>query len=105
VEPVTARPLDESVYGVRGMSGQVVEWTADRFAAEGPTPNGGRVVVPDGADDGEEAWLERTSLHRIVGRGGSRTHDAKAARSAFRTLLDPWTRASNVGIRLARDLG
>ncbi|MEQ1501276.1 MAG: SUMF1/EgtB/PvdO family nonheme iron enzyme, partial [Myxococcota bacterium] len=105
VEPVTARPLDESPYGVRGMAGQVVEWTADRMSVDGPCADGGRVVVPDGSADGEDAWADRRALHRIVARGGSRTHDLKAARCAFRLVADPWTRSSNFGFRIARAWG
>lgn len=98
MEAVTERPLDESACGVRGLAGLVVEWTADRMRLDGPTSDGARVVVPDGTDDAESAWGERTATHRIVGRGGSRGHDEKAARSAFRLGLDPWARASNVGL-------
>ena len=102
IEPVTARPIDESPYGVRCMAGHVVEWTADRMHPQGPERPGGHVVVPDGSADGIEAWAERTATHRIVGRGGSRVTDLKFARAAFRTAIEPWSVASNIGVRIAR---
>ncbi|MEZ4236435.1 MAG: SUMF1/EgtB/PvdO family nonheme iron enzyme [Myxococcota bacterium] len=74
MEPVQARGLDESVFGVRAMAGGVIDWTADRLAERGNTPDGERVVVPDGRADGEAAWAERTANHMIVGRGGSVVH-------------------------------
>jgi serine/threonine-protein kinase len=100
VESVHARPADTSVYGVRGTAGGVVEWTADRMSRDGPP--GQRCVVPDGSQDTEAAWLDRTADHSIVGRGGSRVHDLNAARCAFRLACDPWGLASNVGFRLVR---
>jgi formylglycine-generating enzyme required for sulfatase activity len=86
------------------MAGGVTELTADRMLPRGPTPDGGRVVIPDGSADGEDAWLGRTATHLIVGRGGSRIHHLNAVRSAFRLGIDPWALATNVGFRLARPL-
>ena len=45
LESVGARPLDESVYGVRGLAGNVVELTADRLAPQGSTPDDGERAV------------------------------------------------------------
>jgi formylglycine-generating enzyme required for sulfatase activity len=87
------------------MAGHVVEWTADRFFPEGPPTPGGRVRVPDGREDGEDAWADRTATHRLVGRGGSRVTDLKFARAAFRTSMEPWSRSANVGVRIVRSIG
>jgi serine/threonine protein kinase/formylglycine-generating enzyme required for sulfatase activity len=104
LEGVGERPTDESPYGVRGLAGQVVEWAADRFSVDGPAPDGGRVRPPDGHAETEEAWARWTATWRVVGRGGSWLHDLKGARAAFRLALEPWSRASNVGVRLVRSV-
>jgi serine/threonine protein kinase/formylglycine-generating enzyme required for sulfatase activity len=104
LEGVHERPTDESPYGVRGLAGLVVEWAADRFSVDGPAPDGGRVHPPDGRAESEAAWAGWTATWRVVGRGGSWLHDLKAARAAFRLALEPWSRASNVGVRLVRSV-
>lgn len=102
VEAVGTRATDESLYGVRDLAGGVVEWTADRMTMEGPTPAGARVAAPDGSAETEALWLGRTATWRIVAKGGSRLHDLKATRTAFRLWVEPWSRSSNIGIRLVR---
>jgi serine/threonine-protein kinase len=104
IERVGTREKDESPYGMRDVSGGVVEWTATRMAVEGHTPNGARVAIADGSEETEAAWLGRTATWRVVGRGGSLGHDLNAARSASRVAMDPWIRSSNVGFRLARSV-
>ncbi|MES2641372.1 MAG: bifunctional serine/threonine-protein kinase/formylglycine-generating enzyme family protein [Myxococcota bacterium] len=105
VEPVGTRPTDESLYGVRDLAGGVLEWTADRMTMEGPTAAGERVHASDGSAETEAMWLARTATWRIVAKGGSRLHDLRATRSAFRLWVEPWSRSSNIGLRLVRSVG
>lgn len=105
MEAVGTRPSDRSLYGVQDLSGNVVEWTASRMSHTGNTPDGGVVEVLDGRNESEQAWLGRSATWRVVGKGASRLHDLATVRSAFRLAMEPWTRASNVGIRLVFSLG
>ena len=83
--PVQAYPVDCSVYGVRGMAGNVRDWCADRFFLPGqqPDPNG--------------------SMERVV-RGGCFFFPATGAHTAARFGLNPDAQADTVGFRLARAL-
>jgi formylglycine-generating enzyme required for sulfatase activity len=105
MEAVGTRPSDRSLYGVQDLSGNVVEWTASRMSHTGNTPDGSVVEVLDGRNESEQAWLGRSATWRVVGKGASRLHDLATVRSAFRLAMEPWTRASNVGIRLVFSLG
>jgi serine/threonine-protein kinase len=102
LETVGARP-DESPYGLRDMAGAVIEWTADRMIMEGPP--GIRAKAVDGSEETEDAWAGRSATWRIVARGGSWLHDLKAARTCFRSTVEPWMRNSNAGLRLVRSYG
>jgi serine/threonine-protein kinase len=74
---VDAFPLDVSIYGVRGMAGNVREWCADRFA--------------EGSDE------------RVL-RGGCWFFASTGARCAGRYALAPGNRGDTVGFRIARPL-
>ena len=91
--PIDAFPVDESVYGVRGMAGNVRDWCADAFRPEGPAVVDGRAVAwaPDG-DPGVQRSI------RGSGWGGS----LEGARLASRDAGPPTLRLGGVGFRLAR---
>lgn len=74
---VDAFPEDCSVYGVRGMAGNQLEWCSD--------------------EDGEQG-------ERRVLRGGCWFFTARNAHGAARYFLEPHRRGDTVGFRLCRDL-
>ncbi len=87
---VESFPLDESVYGVRGMAGNVLDWTGTVYTADGQVSDGGALVVR--SDDG---------VGRRVTRGGSWNDAASSARCATRYNLDPTVRLNFLSFRLA----
>jgi len=93
-DPVQAWPLDESVYGVRGLAGNARDWCLDAYRAQGPLLAGDRAVVPD------EPHADARSV-----RGGSWSRDPRAARAAARDWEGPEHRAGDLGLRLVRPLG
>jgi serine/threonine-protein kinase len=83
-------PVDESVYGVRGLAGNVEDWCADEFRREGPPTAGGRVLAPAaGSSDALRCF-----------RGGNWFSHARGARSASRLRSEPALRSANLGFRL-----
>jgi len=88
---VTAFPVDESVYGVRGMAGNMQDWCEDPYSPDGERPAGS-----DGAEDPD--------VERIV-RGGGWASAPAAARLAVRDWFVPGLRYSALGFRLARPFG
>ena len=94
-------PIDSSVYGVRGLGGNMRDWCADpwedglqaarRFLASRVVgaAAGGDVHPPDGG--------------RVI-RGGAWLSPAPWSRSAFRSWDRPGIRGSYLGFRLARSL-
>ena len=57
--PVGAFPIDESVYGIRGLAGNVCEWSRDVFLADGPPER-------------RRASEARTRPRKDTGRGSAR---------------------------------
>jgi len=94
VADVDTFPVDESVYGVRGLSGNMADHCADPFLRDGPPIRGARVPRPHQGDP-------TPCRYRVV-RGGSWADVQRSARPANRVRLEPWYRISNTGIRLAR---
>jgi formylglycine-generating enzyme required for sulfatase activity len=89
-------PTDESVYGLRGLAGNVREWMENVWTDEGPTVDEGvlRVEATDPADP------------RIrSARGGGWYSEAHQVRLANRYAGQPDGRTLVVGFRLARSLG
>jgi len=82
---VSAFPVDESVYGVRGCAGNLRDWCLD----EGSTGAGGSSTGPPAA------------ASRVF-RGGSWYSVAQYARLAFRGQCGPEVRDSFLGVRLLR---
>jgi len=86
-----AFPGDESVYGVRGVAGNVLDWTRTGYLPDGHVPDGG-ALDGEGADVGG----------RRVTRGGSWNDAASSGRCATRYNVDPAIRLNFIGFRLAR---
>lgn len=80
---VDAFPIDESVYGIRGMAGNMSEWTSSVFRPDWDTP--------------EESG-KRTL------RGGSWIHSGVATQCTYRNSCYPTYRYSDLGFRLVFDL-
>jgi serine/threonine-protein kinase len=91
--PVEAFPLDDSPYGVRGMTGNVRDWCSNGYLRAGPA---GALIDPrEGPPDAE---------YRMI-RGGSWSSTAMMCRLATRLVSAPTGRLTAVGFRLARSLG
>ncbi|MBL8679887.1 MAG: SUMF1/EgtB/PvdO family nonheme iron enzyme [Myxococcales bacterium] len=86
LEPIDAFATDESVYGVRGLAGNMRDWCLDRW-----TPDGDGTDAHDGP------------LLRSI-RGGTWSAAPHFCRPAARYAAAPDNRFASVGMRLARDL-
>jgi serine/threonine-protein kinase len=91
---VDSYPVDTSVYGVRGLAGNIQDWCADVFRPEGPTRDGDEVVgvPPDVVGDANAPRVRR---------GGVWNGTARNARSAYRSRFEPENRYGLLGFRLA----
>ena len=87
-------PVDESVYGVRGLAGNARDWCANRWTVEGPPVVDGLLIPARLADDDP-------SLRSI--RGGAWQSAMPLARAAARFASLPGRRPTPVGFRLVRD--
>jgi serine/threonine-protein kinase len=97
---VDSFPVDESVYGVRGLAGNVGDWCADRYRREGP-PTDGEVVASPEPHDGvllDDASAGSDAV-RVL-RGGEWSGAARRARAAYRSRAAPNLRLENLGFRL-----
>ncbi len=86
-------PLDESPCGARGLAGNVRDWCANVWTADGPAAPGGRLRLAPAAMDAPDL--------RAV-RGGAWTTQADRARSAARFAGRPGMRWRTTGLRLVR---
>jgi formylglycine-generating enzyme required for sulfatase activity/tRNA A-37 threonylcarbamoyl transferase component Bud32 len=86
-------PTDVSVYGVRGLGGNVQDWCADVFRREGPPVPGARVMSPS-----EQDLADATSprCHR-----GAFWYGSSRVRSASRLRSGPAGRYESLGLRVA----
>lgn len=91
--PIGSHPIDESPYGVRGMAGNLCDWTMDLFRPDGPPLIEHRFERPEGPEFGD-------SPQREV-RGGSWCNPVAHARAAFRDPRDATDRRWVIGFRLA----
>ncbi|MCB9741904.1 MAG: SUMF1/EgtB/PvdO family nonheme iron enzyme [Alphaproteobacteria bacterium] len=90
--PVSAFPVDESPYGVRGLAGNIMDWCRDAYRVVGPAVLNGRVV---------EEPEPPADAHRVV-RGGHWYGVGQIAYAAHRLRLDPGFSGYLLGFRLAR---
>ncbi|MFT5457807.1 MAG: sulfatase activating formylglycine-generating enzyme, partial [Myxococcota bacterium] len=91
-------PLDCSVYGVRGMAGNVRDWTGDLWNALGPPLQDGR-VLPPAPPDGR---LADDTI--VVGRGGAWPTHERSGRCFVRVEDRAYYRHPGVGFRVCRSL-
>ncbi len=91
---VTSFPVDESPYGVRGLAGNVEDWTSDPYTPDGPELENGRWRV------GELHVF--TDLEARVTRGGGWSYVERITRSTLRGRSHHANRGTAVGFRLVR---
>jgi serine/threonine-protein kinase len=91
---VKSYPIDESVYGIRGLAGNSRDWCGNVWRREGPAVTDGRLEV--------EAVLHDTGFRAL--RGGAWCSPLVASRSAGRFGGPPAVRRMTTGARLARSL-
>ena len=87
-------PLDESVYGVRGLAGNVRDYCANPWTHGGPPISRGRLVLQGAKPDAELIAL----------RGGAWQSTEMLSRAATRFANAPTRRVSAVGFRLVRSV-
>jgi len=92
---VDTYPVDTSVYGVRGLGGNVADWCGDVWSASGPDVAAGRAVVPI-------LRPEDTSPRNV--RGGAWHATPHAAQAPGRLRAEATQVSAQVGFRLARSL-
>ena len=80
---VNSFPQDESVYGVRGMAGNVEDWCADRFTYRAMEGDETRVNVMQ-----HDSFGTRGASEQRVARGGSWKGNRRVARCASRNAYD-----------------
>ncbi len=97
---VDAFPIDESVYGVRGMGGNVRDWCQDDFTTA-PSPDSSQTTA---ATDGPRAASEQPAAPYRVSRGGNWNGNVLHVRSTNRFRGLHSFRSYVVGFRLARRL-
>ena len=91
-------PTDESIYGVRGLSGNVMDWIDNAWDPE-----------ELGASFGWETYkVSHNEAHvlnfSVVIRGGSWNHSEKSACVTSRYGLNPSCVRNNIGFRLVRKI-
>lgn len=91
---VDAWPLDQSVYGVRGLAGNVRDYCANKWSHEGPDLRRGRLSRAEGSEESE----------LIAVRGGAWQSTEMLSRMATRFANAPGRRIRAVGFRLVRGI-
>jgi eukaryotic-like serine/threonine-protein kinase len=92
-------PVDESVYGVRGLGGNTREWCAELRIPGGTPVPGDRVQPPP-----LPVEIDMSPGARRVTKGGFWTSVSRNARCANRGADAPTNRLADIGVRLARSL-
>ncbi|MEM9516520.1 MAG: bifunctional serine/threonine-protein kinase/formylglycine-generating enzyme family protein [Actinomycetota bacterium] len=96
--PVDEYPVDQSVYGVRGLAGNVYNWCIDAYSAMGPTVTDS---IPTPPDPATVVGPGRDGVHRII-RGGAWREDELSCRAAYRDSPPAIYRDTGLGFRIAR---
>jgi serine/threonine-protein kinase len=87
--------VDESVYGPRGLAGNMRDWTATAHQDDSDVRDGEAVSFQQGAGEG--------GANR-VGRGGNWYGSPRDARLSVRFSTPPGKRVNFLGLRLARSI-
>jgi serine/threonine protein kinase/formylglycine-generating enzyme required for sulfatase activity len=95
--PVSAFPVDESPYGVRGMAGNTRDWCGDIFSPRGPRLDGDRVVPPS-----LPRRVDPSTGHTGITRGGAWWYSPREARLTYREVHLPAIRFHPLSFRIAR---
>ena len=95
--PVSAFPIDESPYGVRGMAGNTRDWCGDIFSPRGPRLDGERVVPPS-----LPRRVDSSTGHTGITRGGAWWYSPREARLTYREVHLPSIRFHPLSFRIAR---
>ena len=95
---VDSFPIDESVYGVRGMGGNMMDWTSSVFSDEWSAV---------GVENDRLRRIDFDQLRRsdLVLRGGSWCYFVRRSRVSFRGGYLPSFRNGTQGFRLCRTIG
>ncbi len=93
---VDSFPVDSSIYGVRGLAGNVMDWCLDGSAKDVPH---GRRIGFDPRSRTDASPLE------VVCRGGAWSQAGSMCRAAKRQPMHVHSRTSLLGFRLVRSLG
>jgi len=93
--PVSAFPLDESVYGVLGTAGNAHDWCDNRWTELGPAADGERLVLRPAPEDTDF----------VAVRGGAYSSTPPTCRSAARFGDPPTVRYVTTAVRPVRRLG
>jgi len=89
-------PIDVSVYGVRGLGGNVRDWCEDIYSPDAPTTALAKTINHHAELPGNPGGIRR------VDRGGSWASTAINCRTATRVSNAPLGRYANCGLRLTR---
>jgi eukaryotic-like serine/threonine-protein kinase len=89
-------PMDVSPYGVRGMAGNMRDWTATVYRKEGPP-------LLDGLEQQVDSASEEKTFSRVY-RGGCWNFVSRFSRVSFRGYIQPDGRNPSLGFRLARSV-
>ncbi|MEC7985655.1 MAG: SUMF1/EgtB/PvdO family nonheme iron enzyme, partial [Myxococcota bacterium] len=88
-------PIDESPFGVRGMAGNVMDWTSSTYQKNGPEIKNGRVVT-------EKSDVEPTT--EMVYKGGCWYFGSRFMRAADRHAISAQHRGNLIGFRMVCSL-
>ena len=88
-------PIDESPYGIRGLGGNVMDWTSSLYRKSGPILKNGRVLP-------EEQTILPDS--EVVYKGGSWYFGSRFMRAADRHAISAQHRGNLIGFRMACSL-
>ena len=92
-------PVDESIYGVRGLAGGVQDWCGDLYDPHGAEVHEDAVCPP-----GLPEFVDMDPNARRPVRGGYWFGFANDSASAYRDGHVPTRRYSNLGFRVVRSL-
>ena len=91
LQPIDSFPVDESVYGIRGMAGNINEWTASGFAKETP-------------ETSNQRQAKNLVKREKVIRGGTWMQEEEYCILTSRSYALPEAKHPGTGFRLIRSI-